>query len=64
VHYFRFEASEQNPGHTTFVHGEDFSGPLVWLGSWYPGIQEKGEKQYLVQGEEFKAWMEGGVAAT
>ncbi|SMR48759.1 unnamed protein product [Zymoseptoria tritici ST99CH_1E4] len=63
LHYFKFEESSITPGHTTFVHGEDFSGPLVWLGSFYPGIQAKAEKQYAVTGEELKKWVEEGSKA-
>lgn len=31
LHTFRFEESKTNPGGTTFVNGEEFSGPLVTL---------------------------------
>ncbi|KAG7562738.1 hypothetical protein FFLO_01799 [Filobasidium floriforme] len=58
-HSFQFNPSQSTPGHTTFVHGEDFSGMLSFLvgPTWSMGKSTR--DNYEKYNVELKARVEG-----
>ncbi|KAF8864632.1 hypothetical protein BDZ45DRAFT_721605 [Acephala macrosclerotiorum] len=63
IHIFGFQPSTSSPGHTNFIHEEEFSGLLAFLmgegilARWF-GLREKTRKRFVGYNEDLKRWCE------
>jgi len=62
-HRFKFEPSKTTPGHTTFIHEENFTGAMTWMmnggmASKMVGLEKSTREGFEKFNADLKAWCE------